>query len=247
MILMLNYKDKFNQEEKQELHSKQEITEEQKQAALVRAINAADKSELDNIFESLAANFYNRFYNNDNYSHSFKEDRKREALDYWEEQREEAREQALEELQEIKESYIFELPEVGELETTEAIEKNTEIQLLNRELNLIDDPVDLYFAARYYEDDEVLARPVDRLVKARLKEIDEKATIGQIDNERQPNLSELNQTENLIKMILGSKYGYGNIEEDGNPERWVTLQDAMVSGEFTDTPADVEDVFNIAE
>jgi len=97
-------------------------------------------------------------------------------------------------------------PEDKEDKILNETKRSTALSIIKEEIKATDSPQELIDIARSYENEELLARDVDRLVKANLKRLGEERSIERLEAERKPDQSKINGAESLMKMLTNNRH-----------------------------------------
>jgi len=124
------------------------------------------------------------------------------------------KEKALNKLQEARESKEFKLPSMDKKTQQQEIERMNELNLIQSDIEAADSEKELIDIARSYEDNELLAKDVDRLVKNKFKQEGNKGAIIRLEGERNPDLSEIKRLEFTAEMLTNNKVIPIVVEED---------------------------------
>ena len=152
------------------------------------------------------------------------------------------KEKAEEIIEKAKEEAAFSFPDPPGAKNTEEellneIKKSNQLSLIKGEIHSTDNVKELIDIAREYEENPLVGKEVDRLVKAKFKREGHNGAIKQLDMERQPTRQSIEQNKNLVNFLTSSNNIVNvNKAENGDYEfNWRDIEKDLKNG---DTPND---------
>ena len=175
-------------------------------------------------------NSYHRIKEDSRFNDEFKKEAKEKAKDMIKDLQQKKTEKVNSIIEDFEEDQEFKFPEQPEFDDKEdellyATKKNTQLSILREEIKS-SSPKELVDMVQEYEEDPTLAREVDRLVRAELKQRGESSKIDLIENSRNTSQPEINQAKSLKKTFSSGELipvkeneeadapGFRNIERD---------------------------------
>ena len=187
-------------------------------------------------YSNIVETYHNNIAQSERFTPEFKKKAKQTAVKLINELQEDTKEQAMDILEDFEESKEFSLPDrpkpsSRQEELIQATNRNIELQLIRDEMSVSSER-ELLDMLEGFEDNELLAKDVDSLVRNELKRRDKESYIAEIERRRKPDYSNISQLKSTVSLLTNNGH-FSVIEKtDGgiNPE-YRNIERDLQSGE----------------